>query len=182
MMSALYLCYAIFLCLLFSTLANEVSGGLLVRKQEGDNITIHCSTSQTDRESITLFRRFTKETEVFNLYKETKKVTLQDEFKSRMYNEGEFHNMSLTIKHLTTEDSGVYWCEECNQPVEPLWMDRYMTLILVSAGTVGIVLLLSLVILFTWIIPRLKSWRATMGPTPVRTNDVYEDMHNFRRI
>uniref|UniRef100_A0A3P8ZU81 Immunoglobulin domain-containing protein n=1 Tax=Esox lucius TaxID=8010 RepID=A0A3P8ZU81_ESOLU len=86
------------------------TGGLLVRKQEGDNITIHCSTSQTDRESLTLFRRFTKETEVFNLYKETKKVTLQDEFKSRMYNEGEFHNMSLTIKHLTTEDSGVYWC------------------------------------------------------------------------
>uniref|UniRef100_A0A6Q2YSZ7 Immunoglobulin domain-containing protein n=1 Tax=Esox lucius TaxID=8010 RepID=A0A6Q2YSZ7_ESOLU len=86
------------------------SASLCNMMSEGDNITIHCSTSQTDRESITLFRRFTKETEVFNLYKETKKVTLQDEFKSRMYNEGEFHNMSLTIKHLTTEDSGVYWC------------------------------------------------------------------------
>ncbi|XP_034151234.1 uncharacterized protein LOC105013129 isoform X2 [Esox lucius] len=193
MMSALCLCYGIFLCLLFSTLADEVSVGLLVRKQEGGNITIRCSTSQTDKNYITLFRRLTTETEVFKLHKETKKVTLQDEFKSRMYNEGEFHNMSLTIKHLTTEDSGVYWCtyirfnkanieaesvllvvtgEECNQPVEPLWMDRYMTLILVSAGTAGIVLLLSLVILFTWVIPRLKAQHTTNEQTGL----VYENV------
>ncbi|XP_034151235.1 uncharacterized protein LOC105013129 isoform X3 [Esox lucius] len=89
-----------------------------------------------------------------------------------MNNEGEFHNMSLTIKHLTTEDSGVYWCEECNQPVEPLWMDRYMTLILVSAGTAGIVLLLSLVILFTWVIPRLKAQHTTNEQTGL----VYENV------
>ncbi|KAJ7989755.1 hypothetical protein DPEC_G00307810 [Dallia pectoralis] len=211
-MSALYLCCVVFLTICSSTLADEEAGeGRVVQKHEGDNITIHCRTSQTDREHLSLYRRLTTETQVFNFYKNTEKVTIQDKFLSRLKNVGVFQNMSLTIENLTTEDSGVYWCFYNGYKKEDIFAQSVLlvvkvpsqdtgtdtrstcpcdnemgnfcsslTVILVSAVIAGIAVLLCLVIFFTWVIPRLKAWRSTMRITPVRTNDVYEDM-NFRR-
>eukprot|EP00063_Salmo_salar_P074824 XP_014049659.1 PREDICTED: uncharacterized protein LOC106601799 isoform X3 [Salmo salar] len=205
-MSALCLCCAIFLCLLCCTLAEKGSKGLLVRKQEGDTMTIHCSTSLPDQENLSVYMRLTKEIEVLYFHQGNQKFTLHKRFELRLTPNGKLNKMDITITNLTIEDSGVYWCvysvykspknektegegavllvvndEECDQndASSGLGMPRY--LVLVSAVTAGSVLLLSLLILFIWVIPRLKAWRATIRPTPVRTNDVYEDMRTTIR-
>ncbi|XP_029584654.1 uncharacterized protein LOC115171724 isoform X1 [Salmo trutta] len=228
-MSALSLCCAIFLCLLCCTLAEKGSKGLLVRKQEGDTMTIHCSTALPDQENLSVYMRLTKEIEVLYFHQGNQKFTLHKRFELRLTPNGKLNKMDITITNLTIEDSGVYWCvysvyktpkivktegevavllvvndlyvrscstgytcpvpsdlqmlkdEECDQndASSGLGMPRY--LVLVSAVTAGSVLLLSLLILFIWVIPRLKAWRATIRPTPVRTNDVYEDMRTTIR-
>ncbi|KAJ7989753.1 hypothetical protein DPEC_G00307790 [Dallia pectoralis] len=164
----------------------EAGEGRVVQKHEGDNITIHCRTSQTDREHLSLYRRLTTETQVFNFYKNREKVTIQDKFKSRLKNVGVFQNMFLTIENLTTEDSGVYWCfyngykkedifaqsvllvvngEESNQQHTTVEICSSLTVLRASAVTAGIVVLLTLVVLFTCVIPRLKAQHATIKQT-----------------
>ncbi|XP_041735088.2 uncharacterized protein LOC121568756 isoform X1 [Coregonus clupeaformis] len=199
-MSAFCLCCAIFLCLLCSTLAGKGNNGLLVRKQKGDTMTIHCSTSLQDQKNLSVFMRLTKNILVFYYYQETGKITIHERFQLRLTTNGGLNKMDITITNLTIEDSGAYWClygvskkpktegegavllvvnDDQNGASSGLGIPRY--LVLVSAVTAGSVLLLSLVILFIWVIPRLKAWRSTMRPTQVRTSDVYEDMRTTIR-
>ncbi|XP_014058449.1 uncharacterized protein [Salmo salar] len=178
-MSALCLCCAIFLCLLCCTLAEKGSKGLLVRKQEGDTMTIHCSTSLPDQENLSVYMRRTKEIEVLYFYQAREKLTLHETFKLRLMTNGRLNKMDITITNLTIEDSGVYWCvysvykspknektegegavllvvndEECDQNDASSGLGMSWYLVLVSAVTAGFVLLLSLLILFIWVIPR----------------------------
>ncbi|CAB1342403.1 unnamed protein product, partial [Coregonus sp. 'balchen'] len=180
-MSAFCLCCAIFLCLLCSTLAGKGNNGLLVRKQKGDTMTIHCSTTLQDQNNLSVFMRLTKNILVFYYYQETGKITIHERFQLRLTTNGGLNKMDITITNLTIEDSGAYWClyDDQNGASSGLGIPRY--LVLVSAVTAGSVLLLSLVILFIWVIPRLKAWRSTMRPTQVRTSDVYEDMRTTIR-
>ncbi|KAM9471930.1 jupiter microtubule associated homolog 1b isoform 4-T6 [Salvelinus alpinus] len=167
-MSAPSLCCAIFLCLLCSTLAEKGNKGLLVRKQEGDTMTIHCSTSLPDQENLSVYMRLTKEIQVLYFHQATEKFILHERFKLRLMTNGRLNKMDITITNLTIEDSGAYWCvysvykktklEKTEGEgavllvVNGLGMSWYM--VLVSAVTAGSVLLLSLLILFTWVIPR----------------------------
>ncbi|XP_036794861.1 uncharacterized protein LOC110486896 isoform X1 [Oncorhynchus mykiss] len=178
-MSAFCLCCAIFLCLLCSTLAEKGSKGLLVRKQEGDTMTIHCSTSLPDQENLGVYMRLTKEIPVLYFHQETKKLILHERFKLRLTTNGRLNKMDITITNLTIEDSGAFWCvysvykknkiektegegavllvvndEECDQNDASSGLGMSWYLVLVSAVTAGSVLLLSLLILFIWVIPR----------------------------
>ncbi|XP_036797529.1 uncharacterized protein LOC118936313 isoform X3 [Oncorhynchus mykiss] len=180
-MSAFCLCCAIFLCLLCSTLAEKGSKGLLVRKQEGDTMTIHCSTSLPDQENLGVYMRLTKEIAVLYFHQETKKLILHERFKLRLTTNGRLNKMDITITNLTIEDSGAFWCvysvykknkiektegegavllvvndEECDQNDASSGLGMSWYLVLVSAVTAGSVLLLSLLILFIWVIPRLE--------------------------
>ncbi|XP_071268386.1 uncharacterized protein [Salvelinus alpinus] len=202
-MSAPSLCCAIFLCLLCSTLAEKGNKGLLVRKQEGDTMTINCSTSLPDQENLSVYMRLTKEIQVLYFHQATKKLTLHGRFKLRLMTNGSLNKMNITITNLTIEDSGGYWCvysvykntklektegegavllvvndEECDQKDASSGLGMSWYLVLVSAVSV---LLLSLLILFIWVIPRLKAWRATIRPTQGKTSDVYEDMRTTIR-
>ncbi|CAB1342412.1 unnamed protein product [Coregonus sp. 'balchen'] len=179
-----FLCCAFFLCLLCSTLAGKGNNGLLVRKQKGDTMTIHCSTSLQDQENLSVFMRLTKEIQVFYFYQETGKITINKRFQTRLTTNGGLNKMDITITNLTIEDSGVYWClyrvsmksqtegegaillvvnDDQNGASSGLGIPRY--LVLVSAVTAG----------------SLKAWRSTMRPTQVRTSDVYEDMRTTIR-
>nr|XP_046193768.1 uncharacterized protein LOC124023301 [Oncorhynchus gorbuscha] len=205
-MSALCLCCAVFLCLLCSNLAEKGSKGLLVRKQEGDTMTIHCRTSLPDQENLSVYMRLTKEILVLYFHQATEKLTLHERFKLRLTTNGRLNKMDITITNLTIEDSGAYWCvysvykkskiettegegavllvvndEECDQNDASSGLGMSWYLVLVSAVTAGSVLLLSLLILFIWVIPRLKAWRATIRPTQGKSSDVYEDMRTTIR-
>ncbi|KAL0993094.1 hypothetical protein UPYG_G00103150 [Umbra pygmaea] len=200
MMSGLNLICAVYICFLCHTVADEGYARQLVQKQKGDKVIFHCLASNSEMETLGLYMRLTTVVQVFNLYNSTNMttITLNERFKSRLTFRNEINKRIFTIGNLTIEDSGVYWCEysghkkknieqgaillfvngeECDQS---RGLGMPMSLILVSAVTAGSVLLLSLLILFIWVIPRLKAWRATMRPAPVKTNDVYEQMNNFR--
>uniref|UniRef100_A0A673XNH7 Ig-like domain-containing protein n=1 Tax=Salmo trutta TaxID=8032 RepID=A0A673XNH7_SALTR len=94
----------------FSHLLIKGSKGLLVRKQEGDTMTIHCSTSLPDQENLSVYMRWTKEIEVLYFYQATEKLTLHERFKLRLMTNGRLNKMDITITNLTIEDSGAYWC------------------------------------------------------------------------
>uniref|UniRef100_A0A8C7KVJ9 Immunoglobulin domain-containing protein n=1 Tax=Oncorhynchus kisutch TaxID=8019 RepID=A0A8C7KVJ9_ONCKI len=158
------------------------SKGLLVRKQEGDTVTIHCSTSLPDQENLGVSMRLTKEILVLYFHQATKKLTLHERFKLRLTTNGRLNKMDITITNLTIEDSGAYWCvygvykknkiektegegavllvvndEECDQNDTSSGLGMSWYLVLVSAVTAGSVLLLSLLILFIWVIPRVST-------------------------
>ncbi|XP_064871132.1 uncharacterized protein LOC135568041 isoform X2 [Oncorhynchus nerka] len=182
-MSAFCLCCAIFLCLLCCTLSEKGSKGLLVRKQEGDTMTIHCSTSLPDQENLSVYMRLTKEILVLYFHQASEKLTLHERFKLRLTTNRRLNKMDITITNLTIEDSGAFWCvysvykknkiektegegavllvvndEECDQNDASSGLGMSWYLVLVSAVTAGSVLLLSLLILFIWVIPRATLW------------------------
>jgi hypothetical protein len=86
------------------------SKGLLVRKQEGDTMTIHCRTSLPDQENLSVYMRLTKEILVLYFHQATEKLTLHERFKLRLTTNGRLNKMDITITNLTIEDSGAYWC------------------------------------------------------------------------
>ena len=86
------------------------SKGLLVQKQEGDTMTIHCSTSLPDQENLSVYMRLTKEILVLDQETEKLRGLNHERFKLRLTTNGRLNKMGITITNLTIEDSGAFWC------------------------------------------------------------------------
>ncbi|XP_036382356.1 uncharacterized protein LOC118776245 [Megalops cyprinoides] len=170
----------------------------------GDSLTIQCSTTKDNYDGLYLLWGLDEKTEVFFLFKEDKKLTLGMKYSSRVKTEGEVNKLTITIANMTEDDSGVYWCKYRYLNEETGNTDRAKgngsrlvvvrgaykpcpdgdgtpamtpTLVTVTAISAGSVFLLCVVIIFIWVVPRVKKSSAKKRRVQPRRNDsVYEDM------
>ncbi|XP_030262503.1 T-cell antigen CD7-like isoform X1 [Sparus aurata] len=195
-MSAVWLKLVTVLCFCCIALGTE-TGGVLWKKP-GEPVTIQCRTF-SDQESLSLKKGLKEEHDV--LFKEgnSAKDTIAKEFTGRLQSHGEFPNVSILIKNLTSGDTGPYWCiytkfdPKSGQLIQMKGTGSVLLvvtdssdsmkqcdpasneLVLVSVVISAAVLLGIIMGFFIWII-KTKSSRRTAKPRRVANNDVYEDM------
>ncbi|XP_036406341.1 uncharacterized protein LOC118792559 isoform X2 [Megalops cyprinoides] len=154
----------------------------------GDSLTIQCSTTKDNYDGLYLLGGLDEDTEVFFLYKKSKKLTIGKKYSSRVKTEGEVNKLTITIANMTEDDSGVYWCKYRYLNEETGNTDRAegngsrlvvvrgaykpcpdgdgtpamtLTLVTVTAISAGSVFRLCVVIIFIWVVPRIKMSRQT---------------------
>nr|XP_040047163.1 cell surface A33 antigen-like [Gasterosteus aculeatus aculeatus] len=150
-------------------------------KDVGGNVTIGCRPPEEGQTSLSLRK---SEAQILNVHGKSRKETIASEFSGRLQLTGEFPDIDIIIKNLTSDDTGAYWCEydtemlgngsvllvvtdtmRCEEPND--------NLTLVSLLICGAVLLLLILGFLIWIIRKMCTPRK---PQRVPGNDVYEDM------
>ncbi|XP_067238274.1 uncharacterized protein [Chanodichthys erythropterus] len=180
-----------------------------VSKYKGDNYTFTCPAPKTPAPlGVYLYSRRSASREVFYYYFKQDKLTLHKDYKDRVEVKNDKKTLTIDIFNLSPEDSGAYWCtclplsgictmEESGlfllvqdppeiisasskSPTKSNGMNDL--LIPVTALTAGSVLLLLLLVLGVWLVPKMKKVFKTKREEEKRSaNGVYEVMTIPRR-
>lgn len=200
-MSAVWLKLITIICLSCTVLSGPGSSGVVWR-DFGEAITIQCRPPQPDQEYLILQKGLSDEYKVLFLDGKSGKETTAKEFTDRLQLNGDFPNVDILIKNLTSEDTGLYCCmykmydpkssqtlntrgtgsvllvvTDTVKPCDP----SNNNLVLVSVLSCAAVLLCIIICLLIWIILKTKTLCNTKKPRRVPTNDVYEDMRGTIR-
>ncbi|XP_060882485.1 uncharacterized protein si:rp71-81e14.2 [Labrus mixtus] len=190
-MSAVCLKFITFLCLCCTALSGSESNGV-VRRDPGGSVTIQCRYLQSSPASLTLMKGLNDDFQV--LYKmNTSRPVIAKDFKSRLQIHGEFPNLEIFIRNLTSEDTGPYWCKYQKSTTDPKPENGQGSVLLLVTDTakkcdqsnkslvvvsvvISAAVLLGIILAFlVWII-KARSRRTTEKPVRINNNDVYEEM------
>uniref|UniRef100_A0A3Q3GRF0 Immunoglobulin V-set domain-containing protein n=1 Tax=Labrus bergylta TaxID=56723 RepID=A0A3Q3GRF0_9LABR len=80
------------------------------RRDPGGSVTIQCKFPQSSPASLTLMKGLNDDSQVLYKMNASRPVIAKD-FKSRLQIHGEFPNLDILIRNLTSEDTGPYWCK-----------------------------------------------------------------------
>ncbi|XP_034395231.1 T-cell antigen CD7 isoform X2 [Cyclopterus lumpus] len=189
-MSAVYLKLITVLCV-----SCTGSSGVVWRDFGGD-VTIQCRSSETDQQSLILTMGLCEELALFKDGR-SNKSNIGKKFSGRLEFNGDFPNVDILIKKLTSNDTGTYWCTYTRFNQEFFRSENVPgrgSLLLVVTDTthrcepsknhlilsVGICAAALLAIFLMWLILQAKLC-TTKKPQRVATNDVYEDMRGTTR-
>ncbi|MEQ2186489.1 hypothetical protein GOODEAATRI_028985 [Goodea atripinnis] len=201
-MSAVWIKIFTILCLCYTAEMNGV-----VWKENGQSITIQCRIN-LDQTYLSLKKGINKDIAIVVIYKTTGKITPSVEMSGRIQTHGNFPNIDILIKNLSTSDTGPYWCvyshtdqfyqhqtndgngsvllvvTEKSAPTEQLVACGQSNMNMVGVYVVIAVAALLIMVLgfIVWIIYKTKDSHSTTKPRRVATNgDVYEDMRGTIR-
>ncbi|XP_051745729.1 uncharacterized protein LOC127510192 isoform X2 [Ctenopharyngodon idella] len=194
----------IFLLLVVLSLCNLVTSADVI-KYKGDNYTITCPAPKTEATGVYLYSRRLVKREVFYYFFSTEKITLHKDYEERLKVKNDLKTLTIDIFNLRPEDTGAYWCtclafslsgictmEESGvfllvqdppeiisasskSPSKSSGMNDL--LIPVTALTAGSVLLLLLLVLGVWLVPKMKKvFRSKREEDKRSANGVYEVM------
>lgn len=76
----------------------------------GEAITIQCRSSKPDQEHLDVKKGLTEYVSVFFKKSNSEDITIAKGFMGRFQVNGEFPDIDILIKNLTSEDTGPYWC------------------------------------------------------------------------
>ncbi|XP_072549958.1 uncharacterized protein [Salminus brasiliensis] len=178
-----------------------------VTKNQGENLTIHCTTEKSDFGGVYLKARCPEIREVVFFSKGYTNPTYHFAYTGRIKNSKDSGKLTITISDLQKNDSGVYYCEyyfdfkvqeretvllfvkeveiavtaEASTKETPAMPQ---VVVLVSTLTACTVLLLCMLVVGVWIIPKMKALCARQGggedDGSKAYSDVYEDMRAHR--
>ncbi|KAM8724883.1 uncharacterized protein AB9X84_004406 isoform 2-T2 [Acanthopagrus schlegelii] len=196
-MSAVWLRLGTVLCLCCTALGGAETGGVLWRDR-GGAVTIQCSTS-LKKDSLYLKKGLKEKNDVLFEDESSGKQTIAKEFLGRLQSHGQFPNVSILIKNLTSGDTDPYWCiytkfdtksakmisekgtgsvllvvrepSDSMKQCDPASNELVLVSVVISAA----VLLGIIMGFFIWII-KTKGSSSTVKSRRVPSNDVYEDM------
>ncbi|XP_054464073.1 uncharacterized protein LOC129098956 [Anoplopoma fimbria] len=198
-MSAVYLKLMTILCLSCTALSGPGSSGVLW-KDVGEAVTIQCRPDAKDQEYLRLEKGLSNDQIYFTDGTPGKK-TISTKFQGRLQLHGDFPNITILIKNLTTEDTGPYYCMYSKfDPKSAQAVDRRglgsvllvvtdtatdtaeeqqcdVNLIMVAVVICGAALLVITICILIWLILKIT----TKKPRRVPNNDVYEDMRGTIR-
>ncbi|XP_068435339.1 uncharacterized protein [Clinocottus analis] len=198
-MSAVYLKLVTVLCLSCTALCSRGSSGV-EWKEIGEAVTIKCRPPATGQDSLTLLKGLDNEVVFFKTIKQEKYITAE-ELRDRLQLTGDFPNMDIVIRNLTSNDTGPYWCNymkfdnETNQYEHVRSRGSVLLVVtdktprcdrannnLILGSVVICVAALSVIIIFflLWLILKAKMCTAKK-PQRVPNSDVYEDMRGTIR-
>ncbi|XP_070778969.1 T-cell antigen CD7-like [Enoplosus armatus] len=200
-MSAVWLKFITILCLSCEALSDPGSSGVVWR-DFGGTVTIQCRSPEPNQEFLSLKMGLSEENTVLYKDRNSDKTTIATEFTGRLQLNGEFPNVDILIKNLTSNDTGPYWCEykrfdqkfskvvikkgegsvllvvkDTAQQCEPSNKNLILVPVAISAAVLVIIFIIFLIL----IIHKTKALRTTVKPRRVITNDVYEDMRGTLR-
>ncbi|KAM9746387.1 uncharacterized protein ACNS7B_010395 [Menidia menidia] len=202
-MSAVWLKTSTILCLCYAALTETV-----VWRHVGEDVTIQCR-GEAKYESLSLKRGLSQDVTLFHRAK-TNRKTLAKEIEKRSQTNGEFPNMDILIKNLTSNDTGPYWCiykivdaststlrdnkgkgsvllvvtenKGGKLPADEDCDQSHQSLVVVSSVISGAVLLGIILAFLIWIILKTRTSCFRPKRRQVATNDVYEDMRGRQRM
>uniref|UniRef100_A0A3B4D6D1 Ig-like domain-containing protein n=1 Tax=Pygocentrus nattereri TaxID=42514 RepID=A0A3B4D6D1_PYGNA len=133
---------------------------------QGETLTMVCTTEDTDPIGLYLRLRCPEKHEVFYYDIGSKTLTIPPEFEERITVSGDPKKLTVTITSLRVNESGVYSCvfnffdvkrveKETNGVKEPSAMPEM--LVLVSVLLVCTVFILCVLVTVVWIIPKVSS-------------------------
>ncbi|XP_036417367.1 T-cell antigen CD7 [Colossoma macropomum] len=194
-----------FTAVLFSQYSAVLTAGP-VTKNQGENLTMVCTTEDTDPMGLYLHLRNPEKHEVFYYDINSKTLTSPPEYEGRVITSGDPKELTVTITSLRENEMGVYTCvfnffdgkrveKETNGALvfvkaqeavtskvsntEPSAMPEM--LVLVSALTACTVVILCVLVTAVWIIPKVKALCARRRDNRSKAhNAVYEDMRAHR--
>ncbi|XDV12930.1 hypothetical protein PO909_001476 [Leuciscus waleckii] len=179
-----------------------------VSKYKGDNYTMKCPAPQEDAQGVNLYSRRSVRREIFYYYFKTDQFTpIHKDYEGRVEVKNDKKTLTINIFNLGLKDTGAYWCtcvainEICKMddsgvfllvqdPPEiipassksPKSNGMNDLLIPVTALTAGSVLLLLLLVLGVWMVPKMKKLIRGQREEEKRSgNEVYEVMTIPRR-
>ncbi|XP_072298316.1 uncharacterized protein [Eucyclogobius newberryi] len=171
----------------------------------GESITIKCECKESPEEAIQIkvTKGPEKNADIFSKTKFSKEVMAYPD-RTQIY--GKFPNFQILLKHLTTNDTGVYWCDykqenndvagegslllvvRVHSPggdkstVSPPTCDlanKNLVVTLVSISSA--VLIAFFIVLLLFAIRKVKFCHGEYKPRPIPHNEVYEDMRGTIR-
>ncbi|XP_049418241.1 uncharacterized protein LOC125880052 [Epinephelus fuscoguttatus] len=199
-MSAVCLKLITILCLSCTVLSGPGGSGVVWR-DFGGAITIQCRPCETDQEFLAVQKGLSEDNRILFIDGSSQKETFHKDFMGRIQSNGEFPNMDILIKNLTTEDTGPYWCVykkfdvNSEQTISTKGTGSVLLvvtdtakpcdsstnyLLLVSVVISAAVLLGIFICFLIWLI-KTKTLCTTKKPRHVPNNDVYEDMRGTIR-
>ncbi|XP_017539282.2 uncharacterized protein si:ch211-165d12.4 isoform X2 [Pygocentrus nattereri] len=192
-----------FTAVLFSQYSAILTAGS-VMKNQGENLTMACTTEDTDPTGLYLHLRCPEKHEVFYYDFSSKTLTSPPEFEERITVSGDPKKLTVTITSLRVNESGVYSCvfnffdvkrveKETNGALlfvkEPSTSTMPEMLVLVSAIMACTVVILCMLVTAVWVVPKVKALCARRREDRSKAhnvvhNAVYEDMraHRMRQI
>ncbi|XP_047212392.1 uncharacterized protein LOC124864000 [Girardinichthys multiradiatus] len=199
-MSAVWIKIFTILCLCYTAEMNGV-----VWKENGQSITIQCRI-ELKQTYLSLKKGINKDIDIVIIYETTGKISTSEEMSRRVQTHGNFPNIDILIKNLSTSDTGPYWCvytdvdkfynqrindgngsvllvvTEKSAPTEQLVTCGQSNINMVGVYVAIAVAALLIIVLgfIVWIMYKVSD--STTKPRRVATNgDVYEDMRGTIR-
>ncbi|XP_019751979.1 uncharacterized protein LOC109531886 [Hippocampus comes] len=100
---------ATLLCLFCTTPAKTVENIEVIRRPPGGSVSIQCSHVPQGEMHMTFFKGLKKDFQILHMM--SQKTTTAKEFSGRLRVEGIFPNVDVIISNLTSEDTGLYFCD-----------------------------------------------------------------------
>lgn len=84
----------------------------VVKKNQGETVTMMCNTQKKDQTSVYLYARLPEKQDVMYYVRgsDMKDLTFASKYSGRVNISGSFEKLTIVITHLQQDDSGVYYC------------------------------------------------------------------------